>query len=235
LLIPCLVIQIALSTNAERIQVADVKLNSLEETTGQHEYINRPLGNPLEIDFITVTRTLNFLARVLGIEKMRLGSTLLALDLISKEFRELEKHGPGSPEDRAAAREMIEEMAADHINSCRNLILRAEYQEGRVKNQVSVVGSPEFSVVQADHTQVYQFMAAKDSKVNITLAETSAVIAKESKKDSSAMKAIAVLTMFFLPGTFLAVSSPSYGPLLTNFGRLFLLCRFSTGTRGQLL
>ena len=58
-------------------------------------------------------------------------------------------------------------------------------------------------------------MAAKDSKVNISLAETSAVIAKESKKDSSAMKAIAVLTMFFLPGTFLAVSlsPPSHGPL----------------------
>jgi len=31
-------------------------------------------------------------------------------------------------------------------------------------------------------------------------------IARESKRDSSAMKAIAVLTMFFLPGTFVAVS-----------------------------
>jgi hypothetical protein len=29
---------------------------------------------------------------------------------------------------------------------------------------------------------------------------------RESKRDSSAMKAIAVLTMFFLPGTFVAVS-----------------------------
>lgn len=47
-------------------------------------------------------------------------------------------------------------------------------------------------------------MAQKDSKVNISLAETSATIAQESKKDSSSMKAIAVLTMCFLPGTFLA-------------------------------
>ena len=69
---------------------------------------------------------------------------LLALDLISKECRELEKHGPGNSEDRAAAREMIDEMAADHTNSCRNLILRAEYQEGRVKNQASVVSPSEF-------------------------------------------------------------------------------------------
>jgi hypothetical protein len=49
-------------------------------------------------------------------------------------------------------------------------------------------------------------MTQKDSKVNIELAEMTALIARESKKDSSAMKAIAVLTMCFLPGTFLAVS-----------------------------
>jgi hypothetical protein len=49
-------------------------------------------------------------------------------------------------------------------------------------------------------------MTQKDSKVNIELGEMTALIARESKKDSSAMKAIAVLTMCFLPGTFLAVS-----------------------------
>ena len=48
-------------------------------------------------------------------------------------------------------------------------------------------------------------MAQKDSKVNLQLAATTTTIARESKKDSSAMKAIAVLTMCFLPGTFLAV------------------------------
>ena len=69
-------------------------------------------------------------------------------------------------------------------------------------------------------------MAQKDAKVNIALAESSTTIAKaskedsavmrsmalESKKDSSAMKTIAILGMFFLPGTFVAVSitSPSH-------------------------
>jgi hypothetical protein len=63
-------------------------------------------------------------------------------------------------------------------------------------------------------------MAQKDAKVNIELAKTSAGIARSSKddsavmreiaeqtkRDSSAMKTIAVLGMFFLPGTFVAVS-----------------------------
>jgi len=53
-------------------------------------------------------------------------------------------------------------------------------------------------------------MAQKDSKVHIELTKATAVIARESKKDSSAMKAIAVLTMCFLPGTFLAVSTPFF-------------------------
>lgn len=84
--------------------------------------------------------------------------------------------------------------------------------------------------------KVYQFMAQKDAKVNIRLAENSATIAKasledsaamrvlaaasrddsaamrtiaaESKKDSSAMKTLSILGMFFLPGTFVAVSLP---------------------------
>jgi hypothetical protein len=61
--------------------------------------------------------------------------------------------------------------------------------------------------------QVYQFMAQKDSRVNLELAETTNIIAKESKKDSSAMKAIAMLTMCFLPGTFLAVCPLSSFPI----------------------
>jgi hypothetical protein len=41
-------------------------------------------------------------------------------------------------------------------------------------------------------------------------SDTMKQIAFETKKDSSAMKTIALLTMFFLPGTFVAVSlSPS--------------------------
>lgn len=85
----------------------------------------------------------------------------------------------------------MKETIANHRNTAKYLLVRTDYEEKRVQTQLAVV---------------YQFMQQKDSKVNIQLAETSATIARESKKDSSAMKAIAVLTMCFLPGTFLAVS-----------------------------
>lgn len=62
-------------------------------------------------------------------------------------------------------------------------------------------------------------MAQKSSRTNLEVAKSSAAIAKsakedsavmrqialETKRDSSAMKTIAMLTMFFLPGTFVAV------------------------------
>jgi Mg2+ and Co2+ transporter CorA len=66
-------------------------------------------------------------------------------------------------------------------------------------------------------------MAAKDARTNLSLAETSTIIAEASKedsavmrtialdtqRDSSAMKTISILGMVFLPGTFIAVSLPN--------------------------
>ncbi|KAE9376117.1 hypothetical protein N431DRAFT_333189, partial [Stipitochalara longipes BDJ] len=46
--------------------------------------------------------------------------------------------------------------------------------------------------------------ATLGNKLSARISEQSRDIARESKRDSSAMKAIAVLTMFFLPGTFFA-------------------------------
>lgn len=44
------------------------------------------------------------------------------------------------------------------------------------------------------------------NQVNMRLTEASVSIAKTAKADSSAMKAIAVVSTIFLPGTFVSVS-----------------------------
>ena len=61
--------------------------------------------------------------------------------------------------------------------------------------------------------KVYNFMAIQESRVNQRLADESKRIADQSyqiaaaaRKDSSAMFGIALLTMFFLPATFISVS-----------------------------
>jgi len=49
-------------------------------------------------------------------------------------------------------------------------------------------------------------MAQRDNIANQSIAADSREIASAARRDSSAMKAIALLTMTFLPGTFVAVS-----------------------------
>jgi hypothetical protein len=47
----------------------------------------------------------------------------------------------------------------------------------------------------------------RDNLLNIELAKATAQVAEETRQDSAAMKTIAVLTLTFLPGTFIAVRS----------------------------
>jgi hypothetical protein len=50
----------------------------------------------------------------------------------------------------------------------------------------------------------------RDNLLNIELAKATAQVAEETRQDSAAMKTIAVLTLTFLPGTFIAVILPPY-------------------------
>jgi len=48
----------------------------------------------------------------------------------------------------------------------------------------------------------------QDSKMNFQVARGSRLIALSTGRDSMAMRTVAILTMFFLPGSFIAVSPP---------------------------
>ena len=50
----------------------------------------------------------------------------------------------------------------------------------------------------------------RDNLLNLEVAASTAQVAEETRQDSAAMKTIAVLTLTFLPGTFVAVSYASH-------------------------
>jgi hypothetical protein len=54
--------------------------------------------------------------------------------------------------------------------------------------------------------KLFNLINQQDSRLNMDIAQDSKELAEASRRDSSAMKIIAVLTTLFLPGTFLAVS-----------------------------
>ncbi|TFB05624.1 hypothetical protein CCMA1212_002027 [Trichoderma ghanense] len=58
--------------------------------------------------------------------------------------------------------------------------------------------------MEAQQTVLFNLIAQSDNLINVGLAKDSKEMAVASKQDSSAMKIIALLTTFFLPGTFIA-------------------------------
>lgn len=58
----------------------------------------------------------------------------------------------------------------------------------------------------SNNAKLFNLIAQSDNLINVGLAKDSKEMAVASKQDSSAMKIIALLTTFFLPGTFIAVS-----------------------------
>lgn len=51
---------------------------------------------------------------------------------------------------------------------------------------------------------LFSLITQRDQNQNLRIANDTHTLARESKRDSTAMKAIAIVTMFFLPGTFLS-------------------------------
>ena len=81
---------------------------------------------------------------------------------------------------------------------------------------------------------MYSLIGQRDNRLNIEIGDASRKIAEDSKKtaedskkvalltrrDSANMRIIAAVTLFFLPGTFTAVSCPLPAALASSSGAL---------------
>jgi hypothetical protein len=135
----------------ERLGISDQKLNGLEETMSQHEYDNRPKGNPLDLDFLVTTRTLNHISKRVGVDVLRLESVVLVLEKIQQWKKQIVTHSQrihNDAEKAIVAEEtsndfhMAEEETSFLIDPCRIYISRAQYTEKRVRTLMQVVKFP---------------------------------------------------------------------------------------------
>jgi hypothetical protein len=116
-----LVVEFIHTRIARQIHTVHDNLDQLEETTGQHEYINVALRDPLKTDFISATRRLNFGSRVIVVEKMRAASMMAALEMMLDEANTL--NTSEAVRDSAI---YVRKLIKSHMNVYRNLALRAE-------------------------------------------------------------------------------------------------------------
>jgi hypothetical protein len=134
----------------------------MEEELGQHEYKNiQPNNDPLNVDLMLATRRLNFLARKIVAEVLRLESTLETVEQIKDWAKEIKgrtsskhrlkvednhvvhddgdtEHDDDDDDDDAGLAEMLPWLRY----SCKINLHRAEFMKTRKDSLIQVVCSP---------------------------------------------------------------------------------------------
>ncbi|MCJ1243175.1 hypothetical protein MMC30_000372 [Trapelia coarctata] len=170
----------------------DDTIQELELATGQQDYAGRDnIVEPMKIDFMSVTKRLNNMCGVLGQLELRaeyqrhqLQKMILYMDGLLKLPLD-----PRRKERILQISRPLEEHVEYLASRTESVMLSIRDKQQTARTQLAVV---------------YNFMGQRDNKLNIEVARDSKSIAAESKRDSSSMKTIAVLTIVFLPGTFVA-------------------------------
>jgi Mg2+ and Co2+ transporter CorA len=155
----------------------------------------RPV-DPLEINFPKVVKELNAYSVFVRLIERECECVLEQLRVMRITIDELEAQQIPQPcvQMQNAAKGLRRQV--DFLATSRtSLLIRLREIQRGAQTQLNVV---------------YNFTAQRDSILNLETAKVTKELAVASKRDSSAMKTIAVLTMVFLPGTFLAVSNHLY-------------------------
>jgi len=185
MLVPVMTAKAVSRSNKDKIAEIHAELDSMEDQLQLHETGNRLWGNPPSVRFSQAITKISNANTILAVCTMRLAGLLLLLEVVRNNMKIIKKHIPQDDQERRERQsEKLLELVENLENYCRNLLLKAKFDQERSKNYLEVVS---------------MYMAQEVAVGNITIATA-------SKRDSSAATSIALLTMFFLPATCIAVS-----------------------------
>lgn len=101
LAVPLALVKVVLEASDTRLDETDGDLNDITKSTGQHRWLNVPVGNPLEIDFMATTRDLNNIGKRIAAETAILTSMTNTLRIMREFAKTIEQLNAGqlsSPE-----------------------------------------------------------------------------------------------------------------------------------------
>tara|TARA_R110002003_G_scaffold59_9_gene5291 strand:+ start:3889 stop:5529 length:1641 start_codon:yes stop_codon:yes gene_type:complete len=142
-----------------------------------------------EVDFAKMTQSLNRIISRLAFHEMRIHANSVFVDDITAQ---LEKILPptGFRHDRFGLMSKTLQERLVHLRTeQRALLLEITCNQKIAQSQLEIV---------------YNLVAQRDNKDNLAMATTQTDIANTTKEDSFAMRTIAVMSIFFLPGTFVS-------------------------------
>jgi hypothetical protein len=183
----------------------------------QNEALSRSKGSSTNVDFGAAMRKISEVTKFVALDKAYVTCLLCGLETLERWKEEV-----GGERNKS-----LENKLRFTKDTCKLIFAKVECVEKRAGMLLQVVYQlPHPLVIFSDaiadqrlYKQINQLIWQKDAKINIELLESSALIARankedsavmrqiaiETKKDNASMKTIAILGMFFLPGTFVAV------------------------------
>ncbi|OTA08541.1 hypothetical protein A9Z42_0002420 [Trichoderma parareesei] len=189
LLLPLLAVELTCGEKMGNVMGHTNELDAIEMQTGHG------MGK-LDAQAIMERHDYRTLVRQLGVVQSQYDLALATLSWcrISAEFiRAKLQHLQGVlPKERQRELEVPCRMLDERVEFLLNSIDCARVYNG-IKERM-----------ESQQTVLFNLIAQSDNLINVGLAKDSKEMAVASKQDSSAMKIIALLTTFFLPGTFIA-------------------------------
>ncbi|KAH0499049.1 hypothetical protein TgHK011_006266 [Trichoderma gracile] len=188
LLLPLLATELSFCDVMNHVADCINRLDNIEQETGYG------LGTwdgevQAQRDHRTLVRELGILQSRLYVQQANFAWPRILTQFIREKARHLEVNLPAESQSRLKI-------------PCRMLDERAEFVLSNIECATLYGGLKER--MEAQQTVLFNLIAQSDNLINIDLAKDSKEMAVASKQDSSAMKIIALLTTFFLPGTFIA-------------------------------
>ena len=187
--------------HSQQLQVMQAQLDS-----GYHKYARLMTGKQANnIDFGELSASVSGLsANIVTSEICLQGLHDLALSIIEENTSFADDRNANENDRIQQVARYVDRQAKYWAKECAFL----QHEAASWQRKASIVIQGIFNLI-AQRDQNTSISIARDSKIlaeqSQTIAYESRILAEKSKRDSASMKAIAAVTMFFLPGTFVAV------------------------------
>ncbi|KAH8810749.1 hypothetical protein F5884DRAFT_875544 [Xylogone sp. PMI_703] len=188
LLLPLLTVELSFEIKVGQLIAVEKDLREIEDMTGYGFRIVQE-NEERVVDYRGLVRRLGYDQSQLCLAQSTISATQLSAEFIRKKLQYLNQNLPVEYRRKLeSSSQMLEERVEFFLSNVEHVKLYAGLHER----------------MQSQQTVLFNLIAQSDNLINVSLAKDSKEIAVASKQDSSAMKIIAVLTTFFLPGTFMA-------------------------------
>ncbi|KAK2790501.1 hypothetical protein FQN52_005518 [Onygenales sp. PD_12] len=200
--LPVILCEMITESDSNGIKRRAKELYQVEIRTNYHGYPRNEAAEEghaksPEKDFEEMTRSLNIIISRLAFHEMRINANAVFTDQILERILAFETDAKnleeGGEEEwhkklQSASRPLLERLV--HLKTEHQaLLLEIACNQKIAQSQLEIV---------------YNLVAQRDNKDNLKLAKVSTDIANTTKDDSRAMRTIAVMSIAFLPGTFVS-------------------------------